>query len=129
VALPVIVDDDRPVVVPGAVTIDEGDAGASIADVPLTLSEPWDQPVTVSWTTGYAPGLAGDQAQPTGDYTPASGTVTFQPGETAKSVPVSISGDTDPEVDEYLLLAFTTATPMIRLGGWGIGAVAIIDDD
>ena len=71
-----------PVVLPGAVTVAEGDAGTVIADVPVSLSGPSVLPVTVDWTTiDYT-------ATSPNDFVASSGTVTFAPGETSASVPV-----------------------------------------
>jgi hypothetical protein len=44
--------------------------------------------VTATWAT------VSYQAVAPGDFTTGSGTVTFAPGETTKTVPVTINGDT-----------------------------------
>jgi hypothetical protein len=42
-----------------------------------------------------------------GDYQTASGTLTFAPGETVKTVPVAVSGDRLGEPDEYFAVNLT----------------------
>ena len=69
------------------------------------------------------------QADPGTDYVPASGTVTFAPGETSKTVPVTVKGDTTAETDEYIVVSFTHPTNA-RMGGfWGLGFGVITNDD
>ena len=44
------------------------------------------------------------------DYEPASGTLTFAPGETQKTVAVQVNGDEAPEADETVLLDVSNAS-------------------
>ena len=92
----------------GTVTItdDEGTPTLSIADVAtsdetaanltatITLSGDSSQTVTVDWATADSTATAGN------DYTTAGGTVTFNPGETSKTVDVTILADTVDEENE-----------------------------
>ncbi|GIU89354.1 MAG: hypothetical protein KatS3mg010_0453 [Acidimicrobiia bacterium] len=88
----------RPLVVPGVGSVDEGDAGSVVVDVPVRLSAPTTVPVTVQYVTIYGPGVNPPApAEPGVDFEPVSGMLTFAPGETVKSVPVTVAGD---EVDE-----------------------------
>ena len=50
---------------------------------------------------------AGDTATAGTDYTATSGTLTFAPGETSKTIDVSVLGDTDVEGDETLTVKWT----------------------
>jgi len=81
-------------VVAGQGSVAEGDVGTTALTVPVTLSNPSTLPVTVQWTTLFVPGAPGDQADPATDYKPASGSVTFAPGQTSASVTVQVAGDT-----------------------------------
>lgn len=124
-----IEDDDQPAVLPGTTSVVEGDSGTTLAQVPLTLSNASDLPVTVPWTTLHVPGGPTGQADPSSDYHPASGTVTFAPGQTSATVTVEISGDTIAEPDEYLVVSFHDPINAKMGGIWGLGTVAIVDDE
>ena len=129
VGLGVITNDDRAVVVPGGASVLEGNSGTSALIVPVTLSNPSTQVVTVQWRTVFAPHGAGSQSDPATDYTAASGTVTFAPGETTQRVTISVNGDTLVEADEYLVVQFGNATNA-RMGGvYGLGFGFITNDD
>src|SRR5262245_56731134 len=60
----------------------------------VTLSNPSDQTITVDDTTNDGTATAGS------DYETAANTVTFDPGDTSKTVDVTIDGDTTNEADE-----------------------------
>jgi hypothetical protein len=121
-AVGTIVDDDvAPRVTAGAVTVTEGnDPAGQLVTIPVTLSGVSSLPVTVDYAT------ADDTAVAPGDYTPASGTLTFAPGETAKSVQVRVIGDSVEEpVNERLLLKLSNA----QGAGPEDGSVTVVDDD
>jgi chitinase len=69
-------------------------------------------------------------AEEPADYSAGEGTVTFAPGETNATVDVTVNGDTNPESDEFVLVAFRTAQREVRLGGlYGLGVGVITNDD
>ena len=77
--------------------------------------------VTVDWATADGTAIAGT------DYAAASGTLTFGPGETTKTVSVAVLDDTGPESDETFTLQLSRA-----LGATIIDATAagtITNDD
>jgi hypothetical protein len=92
------------------VTVIEGNSGTTAATFPVTLSVSSVQVVTVQYATGDGTSVAGQ------DYQPTSGTVTFQPGETAKSVVVSVVGDTLREADETFKVTLARPTGGASLG-------------
>jgi hypothetical protein len=102
-------------VIADSVQIVEGTSPSpSIARFTVRLSRAPTTPFTVIYTT--ADGTAFAEA----DYTAASGTLTFAPGETSKTIDVLIHADNEPELSENLTLVFER------------GAVAtciIVDDD
>jgi hypothetical protein len=57
--------------------------------ITVTLSHPSSQTVTAQWNTAFINGASNVQATPSTDYTPASGTVTFPPGATTETVPIT----------------------------------------
>ncbi|MDW3218062.1 MAG: Calx-beta domain-containing protein [Acidimicrobiales bacterium] len=121
-----------PVITPGIVTIAEGDAGSTIASLPVTLSNQAATPVTVDFVTfGAGPGIA----TPGVDYTATSGTVTFLPGSTSETVEITIFGDLVDEppalFGEWIPVAFSnpSANAAIDPSFFGVGIASIIDDD
>ena len=116
-------DDPPPAIVPGGATITEGNTGTKVLQIPVSLSAPSSRTVTATWTTlNY-------QAVAPGDFTTGSGIVTFAPGETTKTVPVTITGDTLAEPNELMLVSFTNPTNATIGGFLGLGFGTIINDD
>ncbi|MDA8019050.1 MAG: autotransporter domain-containing protein [Thermoanaerobaculia bacterium] len=105
-----IVDDDGPSggEPPDVGVLDtqviEGDEGTSIADFRVRLSEPVTFPVGVLFETFDGTATAADE-----DYTPRSGQVIFEPGDSEVLVPVPVAGDTRIEGDERFGLRLTAA--------------------
>jgi chitinase len=101
--------------------------------VPVSLSNPSAEPVTVDWSTldtgGSGVATAGV------DYEAASGTVTFAPGETSKVVSITVYGDTVDELPlylgEWILVAFSnpSANATLDTSFFGLGIGIILDDD
>lgn len=83
------------------VTANEGNAGTTSMSFPVTLSKASRQTVTVSYAT------ANGSATAPADYASATGTLTFAPGETSKSIAVSVVADLAIEPDETLTVALS----------------------
>ena len=105
----------------GDVTVTEGDTGTVPATFAVTMSEPSPAPVTVPFST--ADGTAAAPA----DYAPATGTVTFAPGQTSATVTVAVNGDTVDELDEAFSVDLSGAVGAAITDGHGVGTV--LDDD
>ena len=116
----------------------EGDTGTTALTIPVRLNFASPDPVTVHWAT--APTLANPGQDPrefataNADYVATEGTLTFNPGETEKSVEITIIGDTLPEFAaehfQVMLTGIDGAEHGVTAGGSVLGApVAIIDDD
>jgi hypothetical protein len=103
--------------------VTEGNAGSTNLHVSVTLSQPSTQTVTVQWFTG--PAGNAPRADPATDYTAASGTVTFAPGETAKSVTITVHGDTLSEPDEWITISFNHPTNAKMGGFWGLASASL----
>jgi Calx-beta domain len=118
-----IVNDDP--VVPGVwisgVTDYEGNAGTRTFSFIVSLSEASSQPVTVNYAT------AGGTAGVGSDYQSVSGTVTFAPGETYKTISVLVNGDRLLEADETFFVNLTSPTNAIIANSQGVGT--ILDDE
>ena len=78
-------------------------SGASLAFA-VTLDRPASGPVTVDYATADGSATAG------ADYAARSGTLTFAPGETAKTVSVPVLDDAHDEGEETLALALSNAS-------------------
>ena len=91
------------------------------ADFTVSLSAPSGQVVTVNWATANGTALAGS------DYTTASGTVTFNPGETTQPISVSLLNDGTSEADETFVV--NLSVPVNATIADGQGVATIQDDD
>ncbi|HEX7255988.1 MAG TPA: Calx-beta domain-containing protein [Gaiellaceae bacterium] len=101
--------------------VNEGDAGSQTALLTVSLSGRSGKTVAVDYATAD-----GTATQPT-DYTATSGTLSFAPGETSKTIPVSIHGDTDVELDETLTVQLSAAS---NAGlAVSVGTITILNDD
>jgi hypothetical protein len=121
VATGVILNDDYPTVSVGNVTAFEGNSGATAFAFPVTLSAPAPFPVTVNYSTANGTATAGS------DYTAATGSVTFSPGQTSKTVTVNVTGETAIENDETFTL--TLSNPTNAILGTATGTGTIQNDD
>ena len=110
-----------PTLFAGSGSQSEGDSGTSTLNINVSLNcSPGT--VTVNFTTADGTATAAD-----GDYVPTSGTLTFNPGETLKTVPVTINGDTARESDESFSLILSGASGADI--GTSTGTGTIFDDD
>ncbi len=86
------------------VAIIEGDSGTTNANFTVNLFDGPDTAVSVSFATANGTALAGS------DYNALNGTLTFNPGESAKTVSVSVKGDTLDESDENFFVNLSAPT-------------------
>jgi Calx-beta domain-containing protein len=93
----------KPAISIGDASAAEGNSGTTTVPVPVNLSAATTSTVTVDYATSDGSATAGS------DYTAASGTVTFRPGETQKTIPISIVGDTSIEANETLTVTLSNA--------------------
>ena len=92
----------RPGVSVADVSTDEGNSGPGRVQFPVVLAKPSTLRVIVAYKTGDGSAAAGT------DYTPASGTLSFAPGETMKLIPVDVLGDTAVEGNETFSVALSS---------------------
>jgi hypothetical protein len=89
----------------------------------VTLSAAYDQPVTVSFQTTNGTATTGD-----GDYVGKTGTLTFNPGETSKTITIDVKGDSKKESDEtFYLDLFGLGSNALFIKSRGLGT--ILNDD
>jgi probable HAF family extracellular repeat protein len=99
----------------------EGNAGTKSATFTVTLSAASTQTVTVAYASANGTAAAG------GDYQAASGTLTFVPGETSKTVTVLVNGDRLPEPHETFVVNLSSPTNATIADSQGAGT--IVDDE
>jgi hypothetical protein len=91
--------DDEPHISISDVSRQEGRNGqTTLFTFTITLSSAYDQPVVMSYRTVNGTAQSGD------DYIAKSGTLTFAPGETTKTITIEVKGDNKREADETFYL-------------------------
>jgi hypothetical protein len=109
-----------PLVNIGDVSKPEGLSGTRRFNFTVSLSGPSSAPVTVNYTTMDGTARAAD-----GDYVPTGDTLTFNPGDTTKTITILVNGDMDAEGDETFSVVLTS--PSNAQIGKGVGTAQIID--
>ncbi len=122
-----IVNDDAAAPVPlpklvvSDIQIQEGTGGSTTANFTVTLSAATQSKVSVTYRTENGTALAGL------DYTSGSGTIEFKPGETAKTVSITIAPDALREASETFKLKLTG--PVGATLDRAEATATILDDD
>ena len=99
----------------------EGNRGTRRLDLTVTLSQSSADSVTVNYATANGTAVA------TQDYAATSGTLTFQPGETSRTISVSIKGDRKREANETFSVQLSNAVGATIDDGVATGT--ILNDD
>jgi N,N-dimethylformamidase beta subunit-like, C-terminal/Concanavalin A-like lectin/glucanases superfamily/Bacterial Ig-like domain/Bacterial Ig domain/Calx-beta domain len=104
------------------VSVTEGNSGTVNATFTVTLSAASSQTVTVTYATADGTATAGS------DYTAVPPTtLTFTPGQTSKTVAVSVLGDTAFEANETFFVNLSNPTNATFADSQGLGTIT--DDD
>jgi hypothetical protein len=103
------------------VTVVEGDEGTSNMVFTVRLSRPSAVPLTLDFATLNGTAVAGV------DFQNTFGSLTFAPGQTARSIVVPVFGDRQKEGDEKFIVQISNPSSGVILDGEGIGL--ILDDD
>src|SRR5207245_1035782 len=116
--------DDEPRVSISDFTKAEGKNGqTTLFTFTVTLSAAYDQAVTMSFRTVDGTATTGD-----GDYIARTGTLTFAPGETTKTITIEVKGDNKKEANEtFYLDLFGNSSNSLFTKNRGIGT--ILNDD
>jgi alpha-tubulin suppressor-like RCC1 family protein len=112
-----------PAISPYIGVVAEGNSGTRTVNVPVLLPAAADRAISVQWATQNSTATAPS------DYTTASGTLTFLPGQSTRTVSITIKGDTTEEQDEIVLVAFSNPTNATIGGFFGLGFGVVQDDD
>lgn len=99
----------------------EGNRGTSTTAVAVTLSQSSNAVVTVNYATSNGTALAPS------DYTATSGTLTFLPGQTSRTISVSIKVDRKREANETFSVQLSNAVGATIDDG--VATVTILNDD
>jgi len=102
-------------------SVTEGDAGQVSCNFTVTLSAATGQTVSVAYATANGTAVSGQ------DYVAASGTLTFPPSTTTRTVGVAVIGDLIDEPDETFFLNLSSPVNATIADGQGIGT--ILDND
>src|SRR5262249_5420465 len=116
--------DDEPRISISDVSKSEGRKGkTTLFTFTVSLSSAYDQPVTMSFRTVNGTATTSD-----GDYTARTGTLTFAPGETTKTITIEVKGDSKKEADEtFYLDLFGLSSNALFTKKRGLGT--ILNDD
>ena len=105
----------------------EGNSGLTPAVFTATLSTPAGFVITVDYAVSS--GYGDDGAKEGSDFQAASGTLTFQPGETVQTYTVYIIGDTSSEADELYSSLLSNASSNVAVVPNSSLATILNDDD
>ena len=106
-------DETKPYVIVNNASVQEGDSGTTTLTFTARLTDEngntksSTETVTATYQVYSEPG---DTATAGTDYTETNGRLTFAPGETSKTVDVSVAGDTEVEGDETFTWKWTNWT-------------------
>jgi hypothetical protein len=116
-------DDARPTVTIAPASRLEGITGTAALDFQVSLSNPSDEAVTVTYSTAD-----GTAKLVNGDYVSATGAITFAAGteQLAQTIAINVKGDRDIELDETFTLQ-ATLSGAANASAQGLGT--ILNDD
>jgi hypothetical protein len=99
----------------------EGNAKSTLFTFTVTLSSASSQAVTVNYATANGTATGGT------DYQSKNGSMTYAPGETSKTITVSVNGDKQKEADETFFVNLSGAIGGQITDSQGLGT--ILNDD
>jgi chitinase len=134
-------DDDLPGLSVGNASQTEGSSAFTALQhhiaFPVTLSAVSNETVSVSYATApinvvtkqqaFQAAVGGASCGGNTDYISTSGTLSFSPGETSRTVSVAICGDTTSELNENFRLILSNPVNAAMTDSIGLGT--IVDDD
>ena len=97
-----ITNDDQGIITISSPTVTEGDGGTVNATFNISLSNPSDANIVLNYATQDGTATLANL-----DYINTTGSHTFTPGQTSKTVTVSVNGDCAIEADETFLLTLS----------------------
>jgi hypothetical protein len=110
-----------PLLTIGDGSVTEGNHGTTRLDLAVTLSRSASDTITVKYAT------VDGTAQKKSDYSATSGTLTYQPGQTRRTISVAIKGDRKREPNETFTVQLSNAVGATIADG--SATVTILNDD
>lgn len=121
-----ILNDDNgnaaPTISIGDASVVEGNSGSKSMTFTVSLSQPSSKSVRVNYKTANVTAKTSDN-----DYVSKSGTITFSPGQTTKTITITIKGDKKREQDESFKVNLSSAINGEISDGQALGT--ILNDD
>jgi len=118
----IVNDDGIPQISITNVPVTEGNTGTTNANFTVTLTNPSSSTIAVNYATADGSALAGI------DYNAVSGTLTYTPGQTSKTVTVQVRGDTLDEPDETFAVNLSAPVNATIVNSVGTGTIADNDN-
>jgi hypothetical protein len=113
----IINDDDAPFISINDVSHAEGNAGTQTYTFTVTMDRTSVSTVTVDYATSGGTATAGE------DFITAAGKLTFDPGDTSKTISVTVNGDNKFETDESFYLNLTNPSNAAITDAQGVGTI------
>ncbi|MCW3785733.1 cadherin domain-containing protein, partial [Plebeiibacterium sediminum] len=115
---------NQPKISVGDVSVNEGNSGTKNMQFVVSLSYYSQSDITVDYSTQDNSATVAN-----GDYQALStGTITFESGETSKTINVTINGDKTAELDEALYLNLSNAVNAVIEDALGVGTISNDDN-
>jgi probable HAF family extracellular repeat protein len=118
-----IVDDEPRISIADVAKYEDKKGNTTLFTFTVTLSAAYDQAVTMSFKTEDGTAKTSDK-----DYVAKTGTLTFNPGETTKTITIEVKGDSKKEANEtFYLDLFGLSSNALFTKNRGLGT--ILNDD
>jgi hypothetical protein len=118
------IDDDEPRIrMLGMDIVEEGNSGTTELACTVILTSASEATVTVDYATSDDSATTDDN-----DYMPASGTLTFAPGETSQTITLQVQGDVALEYDEYFYVNLSNSTNAELIDHWALATIQSDDN-
>jgi hypothetical protein len=114
----IVNDDPVPALSIGDVSLSAGSSGTTPFVFPVTLAQASGQTITVRYATADGTATVAEN-----DYQATSGTLTFAPGDTSKSITVPITGTATAEADETFAVTLSNPTNATVARTTGTGTI------
>ena len=106
----------------------EGRNGTTALALTLSLSSPLSEPVSVQYQTIDGTATSSGTTKSPADYKAATGTVTFQPGQTSQTISVLVNGDRKREANETFTVQIATSNSQVEISD-STATATILNDD